>query len=116
MLDTPRCLRVLVLMAALGPAAPGLAEELPTFDLEMKDGVLVPSELRVPAGVTFKIVLRNTGSGPAEFDSQRLRKEKVLGPGAESFITVRKLSPGSYEFYEEFNGDKPTAHGVIVAE
>lgn len=97
-------------------SAPAWAEDLPTFTLEMKDGVVTPAELRVPAEATFKIILRNTGTGPAEFESTRLRKEKVLAPGAESFVTVRGLTAGSYEFFEEFNIDKPTAHGVIVAE
>ena len=95
---------------------PALAEDLKTYDMELKDGVVTPNRLEVEAGTTFKIVVRNTGTKPAEFESLRLRKEKVLGPGVTSFIVIRRLSPGTYEFYDDFNIDKETAHGVIVAE
>jgi hypothetical protein len=104
------------LLLGLALAGPALAEDQPVFTIEMKDGVVTPNRLLVPAGVTFKIIIRNTGSGPAEFESLRMRKEKVLSPGAESFVTVRRLSPGSYDFFEEFHLGLESAHGVIVAE
>ncbi|MBD1548045.1 cupredoxin domain-containing protein [Roseibium aggregatum] len=103
----------LTVSASLGPA---FAEELKTYDLELKDGVVTPNRLEVEAGTTFKIVIRNSGTKPAEFESLRLRKEKVLGPGVTSFVVIRRLSPGTYEFYDEFSIDKDTAHGVIVAK
>ena len=55
----------------------------------------------------------NTGTTPAEFESLRLRKEKVLGPGVESFIVIRRLSPGEYPFFDEFHME--TGQGVIIA-
>ncbi|MCZ4282949.1 cupredoxin domain-containing protein [Kiloniella laminariae] len=91
------------------------ASDLPSFDLEMRDGQLIPQRIEVEAGTTFKIIVRNTGTMPAEFESLRLRKEKVLSPGATSFVVIRKLSPGSYEFFDEFHLDKESAHGLIVA-
>lgn len=103
----------LTLSMSVGPAS---AEELKTYDLELKDGVVTPNRLEVEAGTTFKIVIRNAGTKPAEFESLRLRKEKVLGPGVTSFVVIRRLSPGTYEFYDEFSIDKDTAHGVIVAK
>ncbi len=101
--------------AAQLPAA-AAAGEMPDYALEMKDGVVKPSEIRVKAGTTFRITLRNTGKSAAEFESKRLRKEKVLGPGAESFVVIRKLSPGRYEFFDEFHEDMESARGVIIAE
>ena len=105
-----------VALVASGVFKPAFASELKTYDMELKDGVVTPNRLEVEAGTTFKIVLRNTGTKPAEFESLRLRKEKVLGPGVTSFVVIRRLSPGTYEFYDEFNIDKETAHGVIVAQ
>lgn len=92
------------------------ASEMPVFPVEMKDGVVTPTEIRVKAGTTFKITLKNTGKSAAEFESKRLRKEKVLGPGAESFVVIRKLSPGRYEFFDEFHENMKSARGVIIAE
>lgn len=111
-----RAFLMATLALALAGTAPGLAlgDENSSFTIEMKDGVLTPSRLTVPAGKTVKIIIRNTGSGPAEFESKRLRKEKVLSPGAESFIILRQLSAGEYPFFDEFHTDaKP---GVIIAE
>ena len=90
------------------------AEDLPTFRLEMKDGKLNPARLVVPAGKRFKIEVVNTGKTPAEFESLQLRKEKVLAPGAESFVVFNPLSPGEYKFYDEFH--MATAQGVIVVK
>ncbi len=90
------------------------AEELPTFTLELNDGVLMPERIVIPANKTVKLVLKNTGSSAAEFESLDLRREKVLAPGTVSFVVLRKVSPGTYDFYDEFHID--TARGVIVAE
>jgi hypothetical protein len=91
-----------------------LAEDQPEFTIEMKDGAITPERLTVPAGKTVKIIVKNSGSGPAEFESKRLRKERVLSPGAETTLVLKELSAGEYPFFDEFHGDaKP---GVIVAE
>ncbi len=106
----------ILLGLSISSAASGLAhgEDAPEFTIEMKDGAITPERLTIPAGKTVKIIVKNTGSTPAEFESRRLRKEKVLSPGAESFIVLRGLSAGEYPFFDEFHTDaKP---GVIVAE
>ncbi|WP_199153409.1 cupredoxin domain-containing protein [Chromobacterium sp. ASV23] len=95
-------------------AAPVLADEIPVYKLQMKDGQLIPARLVVPAGKKFKIEVMNVGKTPAEFESITLRKEKVLGPGAESFLVFQPLSPGEYKFFDDFH--PKTGQGVIVAK
>lgn len=90
-----------------------LAQELPTVTVTMRDGRLIPPTLEVPANVRFKIVIRNEGPGPAEFESRALRKEKVLAPGATSFVVVAPLKPGVYDMFDEFHPE--TSTGQIVA-
>lgn len=102
--------------AAVLTIGSAVAAETPVFELDLKDGVVTPNRIEVEAGTTFKIIVHNTGTMPAEFESLRLRKEKVLGPGVTSFVVIRRLTPGTYEFYDEFNIDKDSAHGVIVAK
>ncbi|WP_179405191.1 cupredoxin domain-containing protein [Burkholderia guangdongensis] len=99
--------------AALMVAGAAHAADLPTFRLEMADGKLNPARIEVPAGQRFKIEIRNAGKGAAEFESVQLRKEKVLAPGAESFVVVAPLSPGEYKFFDDFHQQ---AQGVIVAK
>ncbi|CAM2178362.1 EfeO-type cupredoxin-like domain-containing protein [Paraburkholderia sacchari] len=88
------------------------AEDLPTFRLEMADGKLSPARIEVPAGKRIKIEVRNTGKGAVEFESVQLRKEKVLAPGADSFVVIAPLDPGEYKFFDDFHQQ---AQGVIVA-
>ena len=89
------------------------AEDLPTFKLDMADGKVNPARIEVPAGKRIKIEIRNTGTGAVEFESVELRKEKVLAPGADSFVVIAPLSPGEYKFFDDFH---QTAKGVIVAK
>lgn len=81
----------------------------PVFVIAFNDGAIEPAEIVVPAGVRFKLELHNTGTSPVEFESIVLRKEKVLGPGASSFIVIRRLDPGEYEFFDDFHLDMPPA-------
>lgn len=105
-------LRSFLLAAALYA---GMAHaDLPTYTVVAKDGRLAPATLSVPAGVRFKIVIRNEGREPIEFESMQLRKEKVLAPGAQSFVVIAPLKPGKYDFFDEFHPD--TSKGRIVAQ
>jgi hypothetical protein len=101
-------------MSILFAAATSFAADLPTFKLEMKDGVLNPARIAVPAGQKIKIEIHNVGQSAAEFESVQLRKEKVLAPGAQSFVVIAPLSPGEYKFFDDFH--IKTAQGVIVAK
>jgi hypothetical protein len=89
------------------------AADLPTFQLEMNDGKLNPPRIEVPSGQRIKIEVHNVGKGAAEFESVELRKEKVLAPGASSFVVIAPLSPGEYKFFDDFHQQ---AQGVIVAK
>ena len=107
-------MRKLGIMLCLMLAAQVQAEELPVFRLELKDGKLIPARLVVPAGKRFKIEVINSGKTPAEFESLPLRKEKVLAPGAESFVVFNPLSAGEYKFFDEFH--MASAQGVLVVK
>jgi hypothetical protein len=100
-----------LLLATL--AGPAMAE-LPQYTLVAKDGLLTPATLAVPAGQRFKIVIKNEGRDAVEFESLQLRKEKVLAPGAQSFVVIAPLKPGEYDFFDEFHAD--TAKGRIVVK
>ena len=88
---------------------------IPILDVFAKllGGRLDPVELEVVAGQRFKIELHNAGSTPVEFESRRLRQEKVMGPGVHSFVVVHPLKPGRYDYFDEFH--LPDAQGVIIA-
>ena len=93
-----------VTLAAL-LALPAGAAELPTFQIVAKGGRLAPEKLDVPAGQRIKLVIKNEGPGPIEFENLDLRVEKVLSPGAQSFVVTPPLRPGSHTFIDEFHPD-----------
>lgn len=106
-----RSMRVGLLAAAL--CAGAARAELPEYLLVARDGRLTPAALEVPAGQRFKIVIHNEGRDAIEFESLPLRKEKVLAPGARSFVVVAPLKPGVYDYFDEFHPE--TGRGRIVA-
>jgi plastocyanin len=81
--------------------------------LTMRDGRFYPDTLTVQAGVRVKIELHNAGTDAEEFESLPLRKEKVLAPGARSFVVIAPLKPGTYPFFGEFH--PATAQGRLIA-
>jgi hypothetical protein len=100
----------LLLLAAL----PVMAEDMPVFQLVAKGGKFVPDVIEVPAGKRFKIEIANEGPGAIEFESRELKQEKVLAPGAKSFVVINALKPGTYKFFDEYH--EKTAQGTIVAK
>lgn len=102
---------VLALAVALPGAA--LADDDPVFTITFNDGTMTPARLEVPADSRFEIRLINEGKTPAEFESIPLRKEKVIGPGVETFIVIKYLDPGEYSFFDDFHPDAPPA--ILVA-
>ncbi len=108
----PRSL--LGLFTAAMMAAPAIADDLPTFNLLIRDGHFVPAEIVVPANTKFRLLIKNEGPGAEEFESIELRKEKVLAPGASSFLIFQPMKPGAYKFFGEFHPD--TAQGRFIAK
>ena len=94
------CLLALLLIGVLETAH---AEDLPAFAVTARDGRLLPERIEVPAGRRVKLTLKNEGASPVEFENLDLRVEKVLAPGAASFVVVPSLKPGSYRFVDEFH-------------
>lgn len=103
-----------VAAANLFAMRPARTEEMPAFRIELKDGVISPQRVEVPANRPFKLELHNTGNTPAEFESGELHREKVLAPQSSSFIVIRRLDPGTYKFFDDFHPDTPPA--VLVAK
>ena len=86
-----------------GPGREARAEELPAFAVAARGGRFVPERLEVPAGTRVKLTLRNEDARPVEFENETMHIEKVLAPGAASFVVLPRLKPGQYVFIDEFN-------------
>lgn len=96
---------ICLLWLGLGWAADSRAQELPAFEVIAREGKLFPTRLEVPAGTRVKLIVKNEGKSPIEFENLAMRVEKVLAPGGTSFVVLPKLKPGEYEFIDEFHMD-----------
>ena len=104
---------ILGLVPLLALGKPVFATEEPTFAIEFKDGTVTPTRIEVPAKTRFRLELKNSGKTAAEFESNEMKKEKVLAPGTTSSLIIRTLDPGEYKFFDDFHQQ---ARGVLVAK
>jgi len=96
-----------IIALAIIATASARAAELPTFAVTLAAGRIEPARLEIPAKTRVKLTLRNAGSGAAEFEGRDVRVEKVLAPGAESFVVLPALASGTYRFFDDFHPDAP---------
>lgn len=99
------------LAAALLCSTTALASPPPTLQLTIKNRVFTESNLLVPANTKVKLVVKNEDSIPAEFESTDLSREVVVPGHAFVVVYIGPLSPGKYNFFNDFNH---AAQGWVV--
>lgn len=108
----PRRYFQLVLMLLCWPVQL-FADNLPVFELTLKDHLFSPSTLQVPAGKKIKIIIHNQDPNPEEFESFSMNREKVILGNSRGVVFVGPLLPGTYPFSGEYNPD--SAKGQLIA-
>lgn len=103
---------VMLIFALLLPFQAGASA--PVVEIEIRDHLFFPDEVRVPAGVKVKLVVFNRDATPEEFESYELNREKVIVGQRKATIFIGPLKPGVYPFFGEFN--PKTAQGRVIAE
>jgi hypothetical protein len=87
------------------------AQQGASLSISVKDHRFRPTELHAPANVPITLRLKNLDSTPMEFESVSLRVEKVVTGNGEGIIRLRPLSPGRYNFFDDFHQQ---TNGVLV--
>ncbi len=95
-------------------ALPVAADDVPTFEIAIKNHKFEPSTLEVPANKKIKLIVKNQDATPEEFESYELNREKVIPGNSQGVIFIGPLEPGTYPYFGEFN--MATAKGNIVAK
>ena len=98
-------------VAALGGNA--LAQD-PTYTVVIRDHKFQPTEIEIPAGKKIALIVKNEDPTPEEFESNELRREKVIPGGQQVTVYIGPVKPGKYEFFGDFN--PKTARGHIIAK
>jgi hypothetical protein len=91
--------------------APASAQEL---SITIKDHKFQPTELKVPAKKRITLTVINADATPEEFESKKLKVEKVIPGKSKAIVRFGPLEPGRYDFIGEFHED--SAKGVVIAE
>ena len=99
-----------VLVSGPGSAA---AQETASVAIAVKGHQFQPAEIHAPASKRLAIRVKNFDATAMEFESVSLRVEKVIAPGTEGVVNVRALSPGRYEFFDDFHQE---ARGTLVVQ
>lgn len=107
-------LLVIGIPSMLGLAGTAFAENLPEYTLVLKDHIYQPSEIKVPAGTKFKIILRNEDATAEEFESTDFSREKIVPPNSSVTVYVGPLNAGHYGFFGDFHQN--TAKGRLIVE
>ena len=110
---------IFVVLFAQVLAAVSLADNLPEYTLVLKNHVYHPSELKIPAGTKFKIIVRNEDATAEEFESTDFGREKILDADGEAIpsqdLYVVSLSNG-YSFAARGSGTEPKMKFYLFAE
>ena len=110
-------MKVLIALAAtlcLGFVASALADDVPIFEIAIKDHKFSPATLEVPASKKIKLIVKNQDATPEEFESYELNREKVIPGNSQGVVFIGPLDPGIYPFFGDFN--QATAQGKIIAK
>jgi hypothetical protein len=108
------CLALFAIAIALMAAAPRLhADPSAPVAISVKGHHFQPAEIHAPANQPLAIRVKNLDTAPIEFESVSLRVEKVITAGSEGVVNVRALSPGRYEFFDDFHQE---TRGFLVVQ
>ena len=108
-----RIVFALLLLVAVALPARARADDT-VVELRFENRRFVPQTIAVPANQPFKIRITNASKEAIEFESFKLNREKVVGPGETVIVLLPALRPGSYDFYDDFHQDVP--EGTITVK
>jgi hypothetical protein len=100
---TKRRLLAAVLLAAAAFMAASAAAQEASLSISVKNHQFQPAELHAPANAPITLRVKNLDPAPMEFESVSLRVEKVVPGNSEGIVRLRPLSPGRYNFFDDFH-------------
>jgi hypothetical protein len=81
------------------------------INIKIKNHQFEPNKINLPANTPFVLIIENLDKTIEEFESDDLKKEKLVGSGKTIKIPVGAQKAGQYKFYGDFH--QKTAQGII---
>src|SRR3954469_20731310 len=92
-----------VLLLGVWLTAGASAQQATSLSISVKNGQFQPRELKAPANTPISLTIKNLDTKPMEFESVSLRVEKIVVGNGSGVVRIRALSPGRYQFFDDFN-------------
>jgi cupredoxin-like protein len=108
-----RAMILRLLLIALSTIGAAHADDS-SLQLRFEEHRFTPESLAVPAGQPLLVKVVNSSNETIEFESFKLNREKAIEPGEMITLHLPALSPGSYDFYDDFRQD--VSRGSITAK
>ena len=74
-----------------------------TYSLTINETGFEPATLTIPANKKVTLSVTNATKKAAEFESEKLSREKVVPAGKTVTISIGPLKADTYEFEDDFN-------------
>jgi Cupredoxin-like domain len=103
----------LIVLVAVALTAGARGEDT-VVELRFENRRFIPQTITVPPNQSLTLRITNASKEPIEFESFKLNREKVVGPGETIIVRLPALRPGTYDFYDDFHQDVPA--GSIIAK
>ncbi len=104
--------RLLLAALLLALAATVRAEER-SVALAVAEHGFAPLEIEAATGERLRLEVTNQTAAAIEFESFELNRERVVPPGRTVAVYVSGLSPGRYEFFDDFHQER---RGALVVK
>ena len=82
------------------------------FLVQIKNHKFIPDVINAESNKAFRLVIENLDNTLEEFESDDLKKEKLVGANKKIIINIQPLKSGEYKFYGDFH--QKTAQGKII--
>jgi plastocyanin len=103
----------LIALLLIGLAFPTAARAAGTGEIRFENHRFTPQTLDVGAGQPLVLKVTNASAETIEFESFKLNREVAMTPGETVTVRLPALSPGSYDFYDDFHQDVPEGSIVV---
>ena len=84
------------------------------FLVQIKNHKFIPEIIEVSANKPFQLQVENLDNTIEEFESDDLKKEKLVGANKKITLKIQALKAGEYKFYGDFH--QKTAQGKIIVK
>src|SRR5215472_988397 len=97
----------LIVLLLVNLAFPADGRAAPADEIRFQNHHFTPQTLDVSAGQPLRLKVTNASNETIEFESFKLNREIAMTPGETATVSLPALTPGSYDFYDDFHQDVP---------